>query len=171
MGFKFKGSEHLKELMAILKVKPHKIEVLLNWQKAWDDLKTTSIPLAYLDYIGAEKSLIKEEARKDMLEFEHIKELQLSPKTYTIRLMPAIYSGGEFPDGLTEKEAASWLFDKLSQKGMVREFFINYPELKTSYFKPDGSSYTQWYVPRIEFTEDFLLTGHSGENLGKCCLT
>ncbi|PIE98765.1 MAG: hypothetical protein CR988_01610 [Treponema sp.] len=168
LDLRFKGSKDLPRLMKDCKLKPNKAQYLCSMQKSWDKLSAEKIPRAYLDYIHAEKEKIESCAEEDMQNFLYFANQEISPKTFSIRFMPAVYGGGKLPGGLSIEEATEFVRQKIQGKKLM--FWFNFSQLKTVYFRPDGSSYTIWYTPEIKWTEEFLFTGSNGSLIGKSFL-
>ncbi len=164
----FKGSKDLPRLLQACKLKASKSQYLCGMQKSWDKLSAEKIPTAYLDYINANREKIESCAEQDMQNFLHFAKQEISPKTFIIRYIPAVYGGGKLPEGMSLEDATEFVRQKIQGKNL--SFCFNFPQLKTVYFKPDGSSYTIWYSPEIKWTEEFLLTGSNGSLIGKSFL-
>ncbi len=54
-----------------------------------------------------------------MENFLYLSKQELSPQYYTVRLIPAVYSGGKLPDGLSLDEAAEFVANLIKEKWLV----------------------------------------------------
>ncbi len=167
LQLEFKKSPHLQPLLKACKYKPHKAEFFRYLQQDWDRLHAPKIPRGYLNYIDAEKEKIEAAAAKDMQNFLYFSKQDISPETYTIRLLAAVYTGGRFPPGLSIDDALERMHKILGSSIDILHFSFNFTELKTIFFHPDGSRSTVWYRPEITWTDEFLLTGENGSMHGK----
>ena len=104
----------------------------------------------------------------DQEEYEKALTLPCSPKKAIIRVLPAVFSTVQLPEGINEEEAISVL-KKMSRK-MRKYCLINFGSLKTVFAQPDGIVFTRFYRPIVEIRNDLIVASHDGAAVGKVIL-
>lgn len=164
---RYKDAPHLLPMMKACHFKVSRPQSFRGLKQAWDEVSVEKIPITYIDYIGASRELIELEGAKDMANFRRYAKGDLSPETYTLRFMAAVYGGGKLPEGLSIDEAAEWILKRMDAKGYRLRFCLNFPDLKTVFFEKDGSSHTIWYRPELWWGKLDLFTGKNGKMVGQ----
>jgi len=133
-------------------------------RKAWDDLERP-VPRKYLRAIGVNIDTLKFTIELDTEEYDKALQFPLSPAKALLRVMPAVFSTVQFPEGVTEEEAVCLL------KGLSRKTgkygFINYEKIKTTFAQPDGFVFTKFYKPLLRVTSDMVIASEDGSGLAK----
>lgn len=138
----------------------------LDRLKNWIELKE-NVPMCVLTYLDLDRTEIESAVKNDLRDFLSAAAMPVYPATYTVRLMAAVYNGGEVPRGMDEEKARRYVRRLLDERGLHTGFCLNFPELKTVFVERDGSIHTVWYPPEIAWTKTHLIAGRDGRRTGK----
>ncbi|MFW6271274.1 MAG: hypothetical protein ACOC4G_14550 [Bacillota bacterium] len=141
-----------------------KFNKFVEHRKEWHQMKS-KIPRAYLKTIGVKLKVLKFTIELDQKEFEEVLEIPLYPQYATVRLHAAFYQSYSLPPDTSEKEAVQIMKEYAEKE--ERYCYINYPDIKTIGFRPDGSIYRIYYKPDIEITREYVFPTEGGERIGK----
>ncbi len=130
----------------------------------------SDIPLKVLEYLGVTREEVDEAVERDMRDFLEAASMPMYPSSFTVRLMPTIYTGGGIPGGMREDDAIEYVWQLLDVEGCRKEFMLNFPQIKTVFVNTEGVASTIWYPPEVRWTKEALCAGKGGKDLGKAFL-
>ena len=141
-----------------------KFNKFVEHRKEWHQMER-KIPRGYLDAIDVKLKVLKFTLELDQEEYAKALEISLYPDYATVRISAVQYNSYKFPPDTSEEEAIEIL--KKYAKKEERRCFINYPDIKTIGFRPDGSVYKLYYKPDIDITNEYVIPTEGGERIGK----
>ncbi len=133
-------------------------------RKEWHNLER-QIPRSYLNEINAKLDIIKFTVEIDQEEYKKAVKIAIYPRYATVRLMAAVYTSIELPEGVSENEAIEILKDYSKKKN--RSCWITIYDIKTIWVYPSGNVHTTYYKPEIRISNKFLIPSLSGRDIGK----
>lgn len=139
------------------------LEKFIRLKGDWDSLRR-KIPLAYLDYIGADRKTLAFTLECDYEEYRATLEIPRYPKTAVVRLMAAVYNSVRIPEGFSEGQAMDYLFG-IMEKRRVR-CCINYPQLLSVFLEPGRKVNRVYYPPSLSFARKYATPCEGGEDIG-----
>ena len=123
------------------------------------------VPYLFLSAVSAEIETVMALCEEDRAEFERNRyRKDLRPRHVIVRYMPAVYMRKDIPFAMHEEEAISYIQEQFC----LGRFWcaVNFPEFKTLYIEPDGSSDTIYYPPGITVKDCSLVPSADGRDVG-----
>jgi len=128
-----------KRLMHVLGYR--NIRKLRIHRNEWDGFERP-VPLKYLSEIGVDLRTLQFTIELDQEEYDKALTFPLFPIKVAIQASPSSLSLYRFPFATSESDAVS-LLRKMARRMNLR-FLINYKNLKSIYFLPDGTTVTRY---------------------------
>ncbi|HUZ17835.1 MAG TPA: hypothetical protein VMV68_05575 [Spirochaetia bacterium] len=122
-------------------------------RRQWDQLERP-IPRSYLAAIGADVEIMQFTAELDAEEYDSVLEVPLSPRFATVRLMPAVYTRLELPEGIEETDAVSFVSELAQHQG--RRCCIGFRDIKTIWIEANGEITYSFHRPQLRVTKSYV---------------
>jgi hypothetical protein len=123
-------------------------------RRQWDQLERP-VPRAYLREIGADVEVLLFTAELDADEYDDVLRLPLTPRYATVRVMPAVYSRLELPEGIEEAEAVTYVRDFARKRG--KRCCIGFRDIKTIWIEATGDVTYSFYRPQLRVTKSYVM--------------
>lgn len=132
-------------------------------RRQWHDL-SRPIPKGYLSAIGVNLPLLDDVVELDRCEFAQVLALPRCPRSYVVKLLPAVYQHRPLPEGIAEDEAVEILAHTAREEKRIA--WIHYPELLTITAGRTGNVSRREYWPELHQTRCWIYFADRGLGLG-----
>jgi hypothetical protein len=131
--------------------------------KQWLDFDKP-IPRAFLSEINFDMLVFEMVIEADQKVYESKCDNLKLPKTFVVKLIPAVYQRVTMPDETDICSAFQYIAD--ISKTMKRQCILNYQGIKTANFYPDGRMREFYYKPGFRMKKGFLSFYPDGTRTG-----